>query len=180
MLLHTADTRPRDAVFKVQGSLAAILSEKVWSRLLSGEAVGVIEPDPNRWSLYIAGGHVKTYTAGNLKAAISKVFREHPELASWVIMPGGESAEHLAEQPVGNTTATISNGYPYLLCLEPAALAEYQRRGTDAAKQAAEMRARLTMEFKSLHAAVQGRNVRAVDILGNQIHTYGLKREGQD
>ena len=181
MLLSTSDcsgaSRKRDAVFSIKGSLAAICKAEVWKKLLAGEAVGVMEHDPNRWSLFIGGKHIKTYTAPTLRRAISRVYRQHPELCDWVVLPEGAGAEtRMGSVPM----AEIQAGYPYLLCLEPQVLAGYQEKNVTPEQKAAECRAALEAEFRSLHAAQIVRNVRAIDILGSQIHVYGLKREGRD
>lgn len=163
-------------MFSINGSLAAVCKPEVWEKLLKGEAVGVIEPDPNRWSLYIGEHHVKTYTALNLRKAIGKVYKEHPELADWVVAPGEESADTRIGMEPG---ANISNGYPYLIVLEPAVLQIYQEKGLEAAQLATQTREKIKQEYMNLHLAQRMRNVRAIDILGSQVHLYGMKREGK-
>ena len=173
MLTRTCDAS--QAVFKVNGSLAAILNEKVWEQLLKGEAVGIIEPDPNRWSLYIGGNHVKTYTAGSLRQALNKILREH-DINDW-LTHGTDKAE---TRPGAMPHAEVVAGYPYIMCLEPEALARYEAEGMDAKRMSMKMRLQLQEHYQALHSEKKKRNVRAIDILGSQIHVHGMTREGRD
>jgi hypothetical protein len=76
--------------------------------------------------------------------------------------------------------AELVNGYPNIMCLEPKALEIFHDKGTQPEQQAAEMRRRLDLQMRNLHREKDKRNVRAIDILGSQIHIHGMTREGRD
>ena len=106
------------AVFKVEGSIAALVKEDVWEKLLKGETVGVIEPDPSRWSLFINGAFVKTIVA-NTEVRLN--IKSERAVRAWEAIPGNVLNE-----------IEILPGYPNMIRLTADKIKAYTDRKLDA------------------------------------------------
>ena len=132
----------QDAIYKVSGSVAALVSEQVWEQLLAGKALNILEPDPERFSLYVApqvdgvpmqdgpmpARHVKTIKAKNLFDAVRKIRQQYPSYQKWNV----EGGKAYLDPEFGY--AMIMQGFPNIISLPKESIAEYARRGMDAGK----------------------------------------------
>lgn len=138
----------QDAIYKVSGSIAALVNEDVWEKLLKGQIVNIVEPDPERFSLYVAPNlegqempegpmpakHVKTIKARNMADAVRKVRFDFPLYRNWNI----EKDRAYLDPAFGY--AMIMQGFPNIISLPKASIDEYARRGMDAKKISEQVR----------------------------------------
>lgn len=168
----------QQAIYKVSGSIAALVKESVWEALLKGKAVQIIEPDPERWSFYladttapgmtqVAGKHKKTFKARSLSAAVFRVKRDFPSYTRWHI--DGNRAYLDESQGYG----MIMAGYPNIISLPQERIAKFSAHGLDAKKCAAKCR-----EF--IHKTLARKeSMMGIFAFMDEIER-GLERQGRD
>ncbi len=154
--------KPKQAVYKIEGTLAALVKEEVWEQLLKGKAVGVIEPDASKWSLYQNGRRIETITEFSQQGAVEAFAKRNLEFnADCLRMCADERPLFVWE---------VESGYPNVIALTPADLARHERDGMDAKKLAKRMRELIRVAHSKMHlmAAVEEQLV------------HGAERQGKD
>lgn len=162
----SAVIKPRTAMFMIRGSLAALVKESVWALLLKGEAVGVLEPDENYWSLFCDGRLLETcYVQARPTLSREKAAQHAVEKFA------KKSFAFMMDFPKigrGRTSHSwrIEQGYPNVICLSAENIERHKRDGMDDRKLALRMR-----ELIKNHVVME----QIQDEL-----KFGLKREGKD
>jgi hypothetical protein len=129
-------------VNKVTGSIAALVKESVWESLLKGETVGVQEPDPERYSLFVGHHHVETFKSLSMRHAIKKTRMKRMFLhnVEWDVVQDATYGEVGMVNPEGGLIVYILHGYPDALSLSQEKIKAYQDHGLDAKKCAEKIR----------------------------------------
>jgi hypothetical protein len=150
---------PKQAIYKIEGSIAALVKEEVWEKLLKGEVVGVIEPDPERYSLFINGQFVrairaKTETRLKIKAEVATMM--------WRALPGNIVKD-----------IEITSGYPNMIQLPAEKVKKYAEKGFDARRCAEWVRDFLKRSCGKIDSLA------GVFCFMEEIHN-GMERQGRD
>jgi uncharacterized membrane protein len=165
--------RPKTAVYKLYGSLAALVKESTWVRLLNGDAIGVLENDRNYWSLLLYGVVVETVAIRHVVGETAEhARRKAVEKFAQVSPAFKKDADAAFERPTRAnvfkfaSTWSIVNGYPNVIHLSPENIAQHRREGMDALKLSNRMR-ELIKQQVTLSAVADEMK-------------FGITREGKD
>jgi hypothetical protein len=147
------------SVFQVEGSLAALMDERVWECLLRGEMVLVMEPDVERWTLFKNGEPVRTVKAATMDIACQKFVELRKDFAV--------AATLILDEKTPLDQWELRAGYPNYLSVSPEQAQMHARAGRDDAKKIAEHYRELIEQ-----------NTRGM-IAAEEIYRFGIKREGK-
>ena len=114
---------PKLAIYKVEGSIAALVKEEVWEKLLKGEVIGVMEPDPVKYTLFINGQFVKTIKADTETRLNIKAERA---VLSW------QKSEKFAKRTGAIQSLEVTPGYPNMIQLGQEKIEQYLVHGLNA------------------------------------------------
>ena len=153
-------TNPSLQVYRVYGSLAALIDERAWEIMLRGEAVLIMEPDTERWTLFkdlVPIDSIKAETPEEATMIWSKKFIGFGNDVYMMAM-GRDPILHWGIEP----------GYPnYLTCDREQRLA-HERAGRDTAKKIADHYRNMVQE------GIKG------TIVQEELRRFGMKKEGKD
>jgi hypothetical protein len=148
------------SIFQVEGSLAALIDEGVWERMLKGETILVMEPDAERWTLFKNGSPIRIVTATSMEAACQKFVELSPAFA--------QTAALILDDRLPVESWEIRAGYPNYLNMSQEQADEHAAAGRDDARKIAAFYRKLIEE-----------NTKGM-IAAEEIDRFGMKKEGKN
>lgn len=153
------------AIYRVEGVAAALKKPETWEKLFAGKIVGVMEPKPGTYTLFINNSFVSVFSAKTEVAAQKKGLRDAER---W-------KAVQLLEKKSDRILAVeIIPGYPDFLRLTPDKIKWYQEKGLSPEHCAGKVE-----EIVRRGLSRMDKFMGAYSFM-EEVSTGGMKREGRD
>lgn len=165
--------KPKTAVYRLHGSLAALVKESTWHRMLNGDPVGVWEPDRDRWTLVMNGTVVETIVirhspGDDIERSMRKAVEQFSRMSPAFRADSDKAFNKPTRANMQKFTEkwAVRSGYPNVLFLSLADIKRHRREDMDALKLSNRMRELIKKQV-------------TLDAIQDELK-FGIKREGKD